>query len=378
MTNLILNKGFLSIGSNGSRFNIFLNEEYQNLPPIEEVYNHLMETDLTKEEILKRLIDIYIPNKFIKGGHLNLRTTVTGLIGARGSGKSCNGSMITIFDYLIRGKKVWSNMEIEVTIKYRDCQKTFRSEDIEKMAVLNLDRQYQGGMVFLDEVNIEFAEARRTMSRRNLAFTNMLQQLRHRSLDLVYTTQNEGWVDDRLRFQTDIFLLCKDAALTPSGREFGAKVGEYSFIDAFDFSGVYTGRSFESGDKPISSITVWMKPFWSTYSTWKMQGMDEGRPEVSMNIGESQALRQVKNDYQTRQQELGVLADKLVKLCEIKGTNVIPSEELFEHLGISKLSERKKAGWAFRDLTEENILPISTVGNGRYRKYLVGVTDDKR
>lgn len=348
-----LQRGFLNVSSGKNHFQLFLPDGHngKGLPPINEAYDYLVGLGLDGESIMKRLIRTYMPFRFVKGNHVANRTLVTGLIGARGSGKSCTGSAITVYDYLIHGRPVWSNMEIMVTFRYKDASITYRTVDFEKLNLFKLDRSFQGGCLFLDEINIEFSEARRSTRTSNLQFSYMLQQLRHRDLDLVFTTQSDTWLDQRLRFQTDLFIYCKDAALTPSGRENGAKLGHYSYLDVYDFSGIYTGQSYTSGDWPIWTGTFWMRPFWGVYDTFEIQGMDEG-PGIGIQIRETERLTELKR----KQDEVEIL------ISEFRGRGIkkVPSSLMWTVAGAESRSEQTRLGMA---LARAGIEKVSD-GNG--------------
>ena len=337
MTTFNLQKDFFNIKSGKSNYQMFFPDEFKQpwLPPVEEAYEYMKSWGASSEEIIKRLIQHYIPFRLVKGNHLLKRTLVTGLIGARGSGKSCSASEIILFDYLIRGWKVWSNMEISATFKYKDAEQTFTTLDFDKMDLFRLDLGFQGGCIYLDEVNLEYAESRRSTSNRNLKFTNMLQQLRHRCLDLVFTSQLDTFLDTRLRFQTDLFCICKDTALTPSGREYGADIGNFTFLDVFDYSGVYTGEIYHSGDKPLWTGILWIKPFWNTYNTYQMQGMDGG-PDIGWQIKESERLTLLK----AKQDKVDVVLSAARK----EGVEKVNAETMMTMAGAKTRGERTSFG----------------------------------
>jgi len=336
-TTFNIQKDFFNVVSGKNRFQMFIPDEFKqpNLPPVVDAYNYMKGKRCGSDEIIRRLVKAYIPFRIVKGNHLINRTLVTGLIGARGSGKSCSASEIIIFDYLIRGWKVWSNMEIKATFKYRDAEQTFSTIDFEKMDIFKLDPSFQSGCIFLDEINLEYAEARRSSSNRNLKFTNMLQQLRHRNLDMVFTSQLDTFLDTRLRFQTDLFCICKDAALTPSGREYGADIGNFTFLDVFDYSGVYTGEIYHSGNYPFWTGILWIRPFWHTYDTFQMQGMDGG-PDIGWQIKESERLAQLK----AKQDKVETVLDYI----RSKGIRRVPADDMMNLAEARTKSERTSFG----------------------------------
>lgn len=361
MTTFSIQRGFFNIKSGNQHFQMFMPDEFNrpNLPPVKDAYEWMRTRGYSSEKIIRRLIDRYMPFRLVKGNHLLHRTMVTGLIGARGSGKSCSASEIVLFDYLIRGWKVWSNMQIKATFRYRDAEVTYSTLDVDKIDIFTLDLGLQHGCIYLDEINLEFAEARRSISNRNLKFTNMLQQLRHRQLDLVYSTQLDTFLDTRLRWQTDLYCICRDAALSPEGREYGAKVGNFTFLDVYDYSGVYNGYTYTRGDPTLWSGILWIKPFWHVYDTFQMQGMDGG-PDISIQIKETERLKLLK--------EQRGQAEALINYLKEKEVMSIPAKDLWEVAGIDPVdkSATTKLGIQLAALGVE-----TAQGTGGQRTYIL-------
>jgi len=206
--------------------------------------------------------------------HLRNRSLIIGLVGPRGSGKSVGAARIVVLDYLLRGKAVWSNMEIGIRIPFDGEYLTLTTQPLDKLELADLAQVYHDGVLFIDEVNMEIAEARRAMSTQNLMFSYILQQLRKRRLNLIWTAQSEMHVEDRLRWQTDFFITCTDASLDNNGTHCG--VGELSHWTVYDYAGMITGHPPST---PTDSIiwrgTIRNKPWWNAYSTWQMQGIDK-------------------------------------------------------------------------------------------------------
>jgi len=175
-------------------------------------------------------------------------------------------------DYMLRGKTVWSNMDIGINLISDGRIIPIKSQPLEKLDLVELDKVYSNGVIYVDEVNL-LAEARRAMSRENLMFSYILQQLRKRRLSIIWSAQSENHCDDRLRWQTDIFVLCEDVSISRPNCDIGA----YSRWEAHDFSGIVKGRTFNnSKDNIFYRATIWNKPWWNTYNTWQMQEVGVG------------------------------------------------------------------------------------------------------
>jgi len=155
---------------------------------------------ITREDILKLIVGKVLHPLF-RHQHLD-REVVIGLVGLRGDGKSGSGAVIALLDYMMNGEPVWSNMPIGVRINVDDETArqyglhhggtvTYRSKELDKEGLLRFDPQYNHGCYFIDEINMEFAEARRAMSNTNLYMDRVAQQLRKYTNSMIYTVINE-------------------------------------------------------------------------------------------------------------------------------------------------------------------------------------------
>lgn len=215
--------------------------------------------------------------------HLRGRPIVRGYIGPRGSGKSVNGSRATVVEYMIKNKRVWSNILLEFAHIKNGRISIKRSESLDKLDLIQLDQTFNDGLLFIEEINMEVADAYRAVSNKNLGFSYILQQLRKRQLDIIWNAQSENHVDTRLRFQTDIFVKCQDLKLIPGHKNVGT--GELSICKAYDYSGIVTGNVNSKAGfiEPFREWTAWNKPWWNIYDTNKMQGIEN---EISQTDGD--------------------------------------------------------------------------------------------
>jgi len=201
--------------------------------------------------------------------HLKNQSIIIGLIGPRGGGKSVGGARLTILDYMLAGYDVWSNMEIGVGVQVNGNVRELRSKPLNKLELGELDAVYSNGLLFVDEVNAYIADARRAMSEESLAFSYILQQIRKRKLNIIWTAQSEAHCDERLRWQTDIYIVCNDVSVVR--RNCG--IGELSSWKAYDVHGLVTGQL--NKNPVFYEGVIWNKPWWNSFSTWKLQGTEE-------------------------------------------------------------------------------------------------------
>lgn len=80
-------------------------------------------------------------------------------------------------------------------------------ELITEEEIINLDKRSDiyNAVIMMDEVQI-FFDARRSMRKRNLDFSNFIQQIRKRNIILLGTTQYANTVDLRFRQHVDVLV----------------------------------------------------------------------------------------------------------------------------------------------------------------------------
>ena len=220
--------------------------------------------------------------------NLRGRSLVLGFVGPRGSGKSVGAARTVILEHMLRGKKVWSNMEIGFNLINNGTSRIVKSIPLDRLTMEELDKVYTDGIIYCDEVNL-MMEARRSMSQENLMFSYILQQLRKRRLTIIWSAQSEQHCDDRLRFQSDIIISCADISITNPK----CGIGELSKWMAYDFSGIVKGKSHHNTKDMLFYEGVESnKPFWNSYNTWEIQDVkaaskqDEQQEEAELIAAE--------------------------------------------------------------------------------------------
>jgi hypothetical protein len=144
----------------------------------------------TRDDVLRLIVGLKL-DPILRRQHLK-REVIIGLVGLRGDGKSGSGAVIALLDYMLNNNPVWSNMAIRTAIRVEDETAismthgvlhhggvvTYTSQELDKEGLLRFDPSYHEGCYFIDEINMEFAEARRSMSNTNLFMDRVAQQLR--------------------------------------------------------------------------------------------------------------------------------------------------------------------------------------------------------
>lgn len=313
LTTINIHQGYLTItdGVNGQHHPGWCDDRPnpKRFDDIDEVYDECQRRGYSQERTIDVLLHIFHRQRMIHGDFLVMFPLVVGFIGGAGGGKSCGAAGLTIFDYLLAGWHVVSNMEIKVRVRYRDCSKVFRTENLDKIGVLDvrhLDNMYQNCLVFIDELNIEVGDSRRSMTNANLQLGAFLQSRRKRNVNVIWTSQSENWIDGRVRFGTDLYILCRDAAYE-GGKPRARDIGRRSTWTIWDMSGRVTGRTRDVDDMfnktsritPFREVEFLNTPFWNTYDSWQLQGIDRGESdaEPDIQVRDSAELRAAKDKY---------------------------------------------------------------------------------
>jgi len=252
-----------------------------NLPLIETVYNKLKEEGFSGEAIIQKLIRLYVPWHLFHVGHLDQVSKVLGLIGHRGSSKTSSAVYVITFDWLIRSLPVFSNVDIAVKVRYRDCEKVFKSKPWRGVDMLDIGEDCRGGVVFSDEINLAGgAEATRFMAGANLAWSNDLQQIRKRQLNIIWSAQSWSSVDQRTKWQSDYIIECEDAFNSRSYK--AVCLGDKVIWHVYELSGL-SGEfdlAYELEHRNLLHYEIWkgmhwLRPItWPAYDTYQEQSDD--------------------------------------------------------------------------------------------------------
>ena len=227
--------------------------------------------------------------------HLN-REVIIGLVGHRGGGKSGSGSVIAIHDGMLSGFTVFSNMSIAFTMQVEDALAReagmaqggtvlFRSRPLDKVKLLEFDRMYARSYIFVDEINVEFADARRSMSNSNLLFNRTGQELRHIESNMIFTVLDEMSIDMRLRENTDIFVKCADRAFTSEGLAGRMECGVFFDWKIYAMSPYLRGSegSYYATHKAVEGYSLNFKQYRGIYDDKEVQASGRYKYGIQLN-----------------------------------------------------------------------------------------------
>ena len=223
--------------------------------------------------------------------HLN-RDVVIGLIGDRGDGKSLGGGIISICDYMVQNEPCFSNLDINVAFNISDATAAkyglpgdvaeYHSQELDMVKFLRFDTGYQGGVFYIDEINVALADARRSMSNQNLWATDVGQQLRKLQSALIYTSIHEMFVETRIRDMTDIYIATRDMALSPEGLAAKKKPGIEFEWTIYPMSRKLTGERYQDTKQTLKT-TIKGQRWWGAIDTLRRQE----RMKYKVPVGES-------------------------------------------------------------------------------------------
>ena len=284
----------------------------------------------TKEDNLKRIVALHF-EYILYHEHIN-REAVIGVIGDRGGGKSAASATWGLINFMLDDKPVWSNMDISFGIKVDDeiareltdgRLKTgglvvYKSLPLDKTALLRLDDTYRDGCLVIEEINVQFANARRFMANTNIDFNQVCQQLRKFNTSLIYNVIDEMFVDVQLRSLTDVFIKTHDKAFeinnlihrTEKGNDFSWKV--------YPWTGYFAGEEnkYEVTKKTLPLVTFHFASLHGLFDSTKHQEKgiySQSRAESSKEM----------KDYMDEWQWL---ADKAIAIKEAGYEFIEPSE----------------------------------------------------
>jgi hypothetical protein len=183
---------------------------------------------------------------------------IEGITGPEGAGKTC---LMTYFGLLhkARGGKLLTFPGFEIT----DGRGKVISEPLDIDQWITMPPELRDALICIDEVQ-NFFNSRRHMSVLNYLFANLAAQRRHRNIGVMYTVQDWGWVDDRIRWLTHVLVVCSDLYWSPWGKEEKVKRGELISASFFDIKGFFTGKPWSPGPQ----FLLRAKEIWNHYNSY--------------------------------------------------------------------------------------------------------------
>ena len=122
---------------------------------------------------------------------------IIGIVGSMGGGKTI---LMTSFahKYFKNGSDVYANYGLR-----------FKFNPLRMSDISNCDHDFNNALLAIDEIHL-FMDSRQSMTKNSRIISYFITQSRKRNLVLIYTTQQSGQVDKRLRANTDYFIKCEN------------------------------------------------------------------------------------------------------------------------------------------------------------------------
>lgn len=155
------------------------------------------------------------------------------LAGRRGRGKTAS---LTFFGAYLGAQYEQKGLPVSIAANYNTEVATeglthpFIIDEINSYPAWAVDL-----LVLIDEASAYFIR-RRALARVNVDFSTFLQQIRKRSIEMIFTTQFPGMLDDQMLINIDLYVMCN---MWPRS---GWNAGRYVDLYAWDWHGQFTGN----------------------------------------------------------------------------------------------------------------------------------------
>jgi hypothetical protein len=197
---------------------------------------------------------------------------IMGIVGPEGAGKTCGMAYFGLRRIANKGKVLTFP---GFTITNGNGKQL--SEPIETEEWITMPPELRDVLICIDEIQ-NFFSSSKYMSTLNYLFANFSAQRRHRNMGLVYTVQDWGWLDPRIRWLTHILVTCYDLYWSPWGKEQGLERGELISMIFFDVKGFYTGKPWT----PSPPFNLRAKSIWQCYNSFADVDMWSGMSKVNI------------------------------------------------------------------------------------------------
>jgi hypothetical protein len=289
---------------------------------------------------LNDIIQYELPPLF-RHSHLRMKPKI-GIFGQPGGGKSTLMAIINMLDFMVQTEPCWSNIHVkyafditdETASKYglKGGQATYEARRLDTYKMYRMDPEYRRGLLSLDEINVNIADAYKSQTNVNFYFDQVDQQLRKDENGLTYTSIHEMWVDPRVRDITDIMIKCKDTARTPEGLAARKKEGIDIEFWVYPMTDYLTGHSYSETGEKLGPYYLHARQWWGIFDTFQKQATgqkyarDIFEKTTPLEVGENQMAIEEYSKW-------GWLYDKVRDLKD-EGINEITSPELWQYLDI--------------------------------------------
>jgi len=153
---------------------------------------------------------------------------IVGLVGDMGSGKTLIATYFAYHYFKKCKSKIYANYHLN-----------FPFEIIKMSQLTNPAYNFSNSVLIIDEIH-QFLDSRLSGSKKNRTIGYFITQSRKRNIILLYTTQQAGQADKRLRGNTDYFIRCTN--LSPKDAKENIFI-QWEIIDSHNKSRKYAFKA---------------------------------------------------------------------------------------------------------------------------------------
>ncbi len=266
---------------------------------------------------------------------------IIGFSGPRGGSKTASLAFAAIKARTL-GLPVWSNFHIEFDLIRRNGQKERLTVDpLDFQKIYTLDESLQGGLIIIDEYQ-EYSN--QWMSTKNELQNAMWGQIRKNDLSFYYTSKVIRWLNNRVRYETDLEMECHDVWYTADS-DYTEKhgQGENAYWRPYDLSGKITGRMWKEHDPPSSpDIRFYIKPVWGSYNTRNKIDVFEAHAGIVMDLEKKVITNKPGSNLDFEKIKTGAM-----RLFDSE--DYVTLNEFWQRFGIEKTKDKSALKGVFRD-----------------------------
>lgn len=311
---------------------------------------------------------------------------IMGFIGERGGGKSGSAAVEAIVDFGMEGIPIFSNMKISCDIEISDetARKyglshggvaRYRSLPLDLPRLLRFDEIFRGSLIFIDEINIEVSEARRSQTNTNLFSNRLAQELRHLEAGMLFTCISEMAIDNRIRDIVDSFTKSEETAYYEENIRVGKPIGVDFKWSTYLMNRCFNGHTYAETHRPEKDVIFHFKPWRGIYDDKEFQGQgmtkygvnmkDFNEEDMAMSLQTSESPKVAQHD-----REWGWFGPLLVKMFE-SGRTYYPANEIWNDPEVKR--HRIAPGKMSRYLLDAHGIPTvrDSFNGGRKQTYYV-------
>lgn len=183
---------------------------------------------------------------------------IMGILGPEGSGKTCLLAYLALRHLALKGELLAFPGFVVTDGNGHQLSKLLETEQWIQMAP-----ELHNVLVCIDEIQ-NFFNSLKHMTTLNYLFSNLAAQRRHRNIGIIYTVQDWGWLDNRIRWLTHVLATCYDLYWSPWGKEQNLGRGELISVTFYDVKGFNTGRPWT----PSPPFKLQAKSIWPCYNSY--------------------------------------------------------------------------------------------------------------